>query len=251
MESVAAAPRRPAGRVGPKPWGPVDAIIAIGVALVVLFAIASVAYIVTEAVTGQSNQESSQQVAAGVVATIIFDVFLVGIAYFFSVRRYHLSWRALGLRPLESELWWVPPVAALGLMVANASYSLLMQALGFDALAPEQELNDLFDARVLLPVTGVFTVLVAPVAEEIFVRGFLFATFIGRLGVWGAALLSGLLWGSVHITSVDTIGIVIPIGGIGVVLALVYYRTGSLWATIIAHLIINSIAFAFLASGAT
>jgi membrane protease YdiL (CAAX protease family) len=251
LETVVAPPPRPAvERLGPKPWGPTDALIAMAIAAVLFFGIGAIAVGAAVLVTGESDTDSAQIIAAGLVATIIFDACLVAIAYYFVARRYNLSWPALGFRPLEPDLWWVPPAAAIGLLVANGIYTYIMQSLGADALAPEQEYDDLFDTRALLPLAGLFTVLVAPFAEEIFVRGFLFPAFIGRLGVFGAALVSGLLFGAVHITSIDTIGLIIPIGAIGVVLALIYYRTGSLWATIATHLIINSIAFTFLATGA-
>jgi len=89
---------------------------------------------------------------------------------------------------------------------------------------------------------------VAPIAEETFFRGFLFPALIGKLRVWGAALASGLLFGAIHITSPGTAGLIIPLGAIGVVLALVYYKTGSLWATITTHFLINLTSFALLAS---
>jgi membrane protease YdiL (CAAX protease family) len=219
------------------------------VAAVLFFAIGLTAVGIAVVITGESDSQSPQIVAAGLVATVIFDGLLIGIAYFFVVRRYQLSWRALGFRPLETDLWWVPPAAAVGLLVLNGIYTAIMQAIGAPGLAPDQEYNDLFDTTWLLPMVGVFTIFVAPLAEEVFVRGFLFPAFIGRLGVLGSALLTGLLFGAVHITSLDTVGLIIPIGSIGVAFALIYYRTGSLWATIVTHCIFNTIAFAFLASG--
>jgi hypothetical protein len=250
VDTVAAAAPPPVERVGAKPWGPREAGIAIALAVFFYFAIGLTAIGVAMAITGETDQEAAQLIAAGIVATIIFDGALVVITYAFSVQRFSLSWRALGLRPLAADLWWVPPAAAIGFIVANAAYSITMRALGADALATEQELNDLFQSRVLLPLTGVFTVFVAPVAEEIFFRGFLFPALIGKLRVWGAAIASGLLFGAIHIMSVDTIGLVIPLGAIGIALAFVYYRTGSLWATIATHFLINTISFILLASAA-
>ena len=229
-----------------KPWGMREGLIGlgIGVALVILVsiplsAVASVA----------GGVETIEFVAASIVATGIVDLLLVGAVFALAVRRYRLSLRAFGFRFAAGQ-WWIPVVATFGIMVANAVYSATLQGIGADFLTPEQELDDLFQSRAILPLTGFFSILIAPFAEETFFRGFLFPALIGRLRVWGAALVTGLLFGLVHVTSMDTLGLVIPFGAIGIALAWLYYRTGSLWVSIGTHLLINTVSFAVLASGA-
>jgi membrane protease YdiL (CAAX protease family) len=245
--AVEAPPPTPVAERGERPWGLGEALagsaLAIGAFLVIGTAIVGG----TMAATGRD--EGTPIIVAGLVATMVFDVVLVGIVYMLTVRKFHLSWQALGFRSVSGYVW-LPPVAAFCLLAANGLYTLLVRALGADALAPDQELGDLFDARAVLPLTGVFTILVAPLAEETFFRGFLFPALIGRLRWWGAALVSGIAFGAVHITSVDTLGLIIPVGFIGVCLALLYHRTGSLWITIATHLTINTVSFAVLASAA-
>ncbi|MEX1255477.1 MAG: CPBP family glutamic-type intramembrane protease [Dehalococcoidia bacterium] len=228
-------------------WGLRDVLIGFGLSGLSLIVIGSL--FVGGAIAFTGEEEGTSIIAAGVIGTIVFDVVLVGLVYLIIVRRYHFTWESFGFRP-PGRFWWLPPVAALGVFVVNGIYSVAMRAMGLEWLAPDQELDDLFDTRVLLPLIGFFTLITAPIAEEIFFRGFIFPGLIGRLGVWGAALASGLFFGAVHITSVDTLGLVIPLGGIGVFLALLYARTGSLWVSIGTHFLINAVAFtALVASG--
>jgi membrane protease YdiL (CAAX protease family) len=228
-------------------WGLRDVLIGFGLSGLSLIIIASLFVGGAILITGQ--EEGTSIIAAGVIGTLVLDVVLVGLVYVIIIRRYRLTWESFGLRS-PGGFWWLPPVAALGVFVVNGIYSVAMRAMGLEWLAPDQELDDLFDTRVLLPLIGFFTLITAPLAEEIFFRGFIFPGLIGRLGVWGAALASGLFFGAVHITSVDTLGLVIPLGAIGVFLALLYARTGSLWVSIGTHFLINAVAFtALLASG--
>jgi membrane protease YdiL (CAAX protease family) len=224
-------------------WGLRDVLIGFGISGLALIVIGSVFVGGAMAVTGEV--EGAPIIAAGVIGTLIFDTGLVLLVYLLIVRRYRLTWETFGFRS-PGRHWWVPPVAALGVFVVNGGYNAVMRAIGLDALSPDQELDDLFDTRALLPLIGFFTLITAPLAEEIFFRGFIFPGLIGRLGVWGAALASGLFFGAVHITSIDTAGLVIPLGAIGVLLAVLYARTGSLWVNIGTHFLINAVAFAAL-----
>jgi hypothetical protein len=88
-----------------------------------------------------------------------------------------------------------------------------------------------------------------PFAEELFFRGVLYAWLRGRWGVWVGVIVSSLIFGLVHLSPVVIIG-AIPLG---IVTALVYERTKSLWSSVIVHLAFNSLGlllfYVTLASG--
>lgn len=90
--------------------------------------------------------------------------------------------------------------------------------------------------------TGILVVGIAPFVEEFFFRGFLFASMRNGLGVWGGALLSGAIFGAVHLKP----QFFVPLAVLGVALALLYQRTGSIWPCIVMHAANNALAFAFL-----
>lgn len=82
---------------------------------------------------------------------------------------------------------------------------------------------------------------VAPIAEELFFRGYLFGA-LRRRGLAVAALVSGTAFGLAHLGG-SPLGFIVPLATLGIVLALLYERTGSLYPPIALHAINNSIAF--------
>ena len=85
--------------------------------------------------------------------------------------------------------------------------------------------------------------LVAPVAEEVLYRGLLFGGLHQRLPFAVAASLSGLLFAASH-----GLGVLLPIFVLGVGLAFVYWRTGTLWAPIITHAGVNAISLVLVSA---
>lgn len=104
------------------------------------------------------------------------------------------------------------------------------------------------DAEMLLFVLVV--VVLAPFAEEFFFRGFLFRSLIGALGVGGAALVSGTMFGIVHwdFATVDRLLIVPILLVLGVILCLLYAKTKSLFPCIALHAVNNAAAAGYFAN---
>lgn len=93
----------------------------------------------------------------------------------------------------------------------------------------------------LLPLLLAALVL-APIAEEAFFRGYVFQAYLAKKGEWQAYLFSSLLFAVVHLDWAAFI----PIFVIGLILAFILNRTGSLIPAIIAHSLNNSIALGSL-----
>lgn len=235
----------PAAGVTPKPWG-IPAIL-LALTLPALLWGSSLAITIAE---GGAEELTTSEVATGLVLTLILDVVLIGIAAGLSIVRYRRPWGELGLRAFDRDLWWVPIAAAAAAHAGVIIYAVVLTSIGADAAAPEQETDELFDTRAILPLAGLATVIFAPVAEEVFFRGFIFPGLLRPFGLAGAMAGSGLLFGAFHITSADTIGLVVPFSAIGVLLAWVYHRTGSLWPSIGTHFLFNLFSFAVLAATA-
>ncbi len=113
---------------------------------------------------------------------------------------------------------------------------------------PQEIIEEIEQERETLKLValGVLVVLAAPIAEEVFFRGFLFGGLRGRMSFWPAALISGLLFGLVHLPGGPLQ--VPPLAVFGVLLAWLYERTGSLGPPILMHAIQNSISFAYTLS---
>ncbi len=88
-----------------------------------------------------------------------------------------------------------------------------------------------------LTFTLVSACLLAPVSEEIIYRGVLFRAFRNRLGVISAAVLSSVVFASLHFY--DVYGLA-SVGIFGLSCALLYSATGSLTTTIVLHMLYNA-----------
>ena len=101
------------------------------------------------------------------------------------------------------------------------------------------------ESGVLLVLSAGLTCVIAPMCEEFLFRGYIFTALRNRLGTWGAAGLTALLFGGVHAGSAPVLDLV-PLAALGFGLCLLYRYTGSLYPCIVAHSINNSIAFSAL-----
>ncbi len=84
---------------------------------------------------------------------------------------------------------------------------------------------------------SVVVIFVGPIIEEIGFRGWLYAPFARKVGRRGAICLTSAIFTYTHFQSLPD---KIPIFLIGLILAWLYDRTGSLAAPIVVHMFINS-----------
>jgi membrane protease YdiL (CAAX protease family) len=222
-------------------WGTREIAQALGIILAgLVFSMAAVA--VGVAISGVSLSDA-QVAGLGLILTVVLDAALFGLATGFSVVKYRLPWRALGFRPLSLGRSWIPAATVVAVFFIVGGYGLLVQLIGVDKLVPQGSLgDDITDNRALVALAGVLVVLLAPVVEETFFRGFLFSGLAKRFGFLWAALASGLLFSVAHGQPTTFI----PFTLVGVLFAWVYVYTGSLWTTIGAHFTWNLISFILL-----
>lgn len=145
------------------------------------------------------------------------------------------------LRFRAKDLLWVPLALLLYYMAAGVFAQLVVEPDQED-IAGELGVGD---ENILVAAAAVALICVlAPISEELFFRGLVFAGLRNRFGPWPAALLGGLAFGAIHApTGITT---VIPLAALGVVFCWLYERTGSLWPPVIAHAINNSLALAII-----
>lgn len=174
-------------------------------------------------------------------ATLAQDLALVAGALLVvaaSVKRRMIA-AALGLRPTRIA-------SATALVVVGYLAFVVIGALWSSATGVQDRENVALDLgtrdSALAFVGAAFLVsVVAPFAEELFFRGFLFGG-LRKHGLLLATLVSGTAFGLAHVAS-SPIGFIVPLGTLGVILALVYERTRSLYSAIGLHALNNAIAF--------
>ena len=101
------------------------------------------------------------------------------------------------------------------------------------------------EGAALLILSAGLTCVIAPICEELLFRGYIFTALRNWRGTLPAALITGVLFGGVHVGSAPALDLV-PLAGLGFGLCLLYRYTGSLYPSIVAHSLNNSIAFSSL-----
>jgi uncharacterized protein len=94
---------------------------------------------------------------------------------------------------------------------------------------------------------------VAPLAEEVFFRGFLFQALRHRLGVWPGIGISAYLFGLAHFQGFDNIAgtlyALVVLSTFGMYLAWMLDRRGHLATTMAMHAVFNAMATAYIIFG--
>jgi membrane protease YdiL (CAAX protease family) len=216
-------------------WGPARTLAALAIFLVTL---------TFEAGVISAFDSDLDSLGAKLSLQALLAVTLVAVAFAAAKNNGFAPAEALGLRrPLRPYLG--PTFAAYGIYIACA---VVLAAL----IQPEQEdiTRELgFDESTLGAIAaGVLIVLAAPISEEVFFRGFMFAGIRRRAPFAVAAVASAAVWGLFHYTGPDSWGVCLQLAIFGVVLAWLYERTGSILPTIAVHMFNNALAFALLTS---
>jgi membrane protease YdiL (CAAX protease family) len=153
-------------------------------------------------------------------------------AWQFGLRPPRRGWgRALGMIVLLIVVFLI--LNAIWSLIANPGKEKILQQLGSN------------ESTLLLVLSAGLTCVIAPIAEEFLFRGFIFTALRGWSGTIPAAVITGVLFGGVHVGSAPALDLV-PLAALGFGLCLLYRYTGSLYPCIVAHSLNNSIAFASL-----
>jgi membrane protease YdiL (CAAX protease family) len=223
-------------------WNLADIGIGITGTLLLIFILATISQVL---VANHYGDETPEAYVASFIATILWDLGFVALVLFL-IRRKGAGAENLGLRdgitsPGQTMLWVIGGYVALYSTVVI--YNVLVSVLGLHFLEPSEQLpSSVFDNNVVIALAGIAIVLCAPIAEEIFFRGFLFGGLTRYVPLWAAALLSGAVFSLAH----ANIGLIIPFTIVGAILALLYARTNSLVTNISVHLLFNLTSYLIL-----
>lgn len=219
---------------GSAPWQPGDTVK--GVAVVVLGGAGLLVFAVVLERMGLTSGAGALLLSAAMLEGL-----LLAATWFFSVRRYHCSFETLGFRGAKGYHFWLIAILALvASLLVGGVYTVIVKGLGVDVLVPP-ELSESFEkpqgiSRMAL---AFIVVVMAPIAEETFFRGFVLQGLVSWAGPIGAAIGSSLLFSLSH----GSLGALIPVFLSGLILAGVFMKTRSLTPGIFAHSMQNSLAF--------
>jgi hypothetical protein len=180
----------------------------------------------------------------------VFGLYLLQTAgillplWYFAIRKYDLGIYAFNFRwigTFKTIMWVIVSYVfyiGFSVFVIVLFYNLGIGAFGFE---PQQPIFEIFGDNVFGFVSAfIVAIIIAPLVEEIYFRGFILQTLAKKIGpVWGI-LLTALIFAAVHFQFQS----IMPLLILSVILNVLYLRTNSIWPGIIFHIFNNSIAFA-------
>jgi len=213
-----------------------DIVFAIVVGAGVVVGLLSLIIVALEAASLAVNADWSQAGPGSLI--LIAELGLLAPVWALGIRKYGLPWSAVGFRPFE-------PIQSAGLGCLfllfafgfNVVWALLMGMLGQVVQPDFTPLVGDTPSALSLALIGVGVV--APIAEEVFFRGFVFAGLRQRFRLVPALAVSAALFAVAHLTPTSWP----PLFVLGVLFALLYEQTRSIWPAVIMHGLINSMAF--------
>ncbi|MBI5106314.1 MAG: CPBP family intramembrane metalloprotease [Solirubrobacterales bacterium] len=185
--------------------------------LIAAFAAATVLGVIVFALAGDFQDPPP---AASIVATVLQDICLVAVPVLFAAT-------VARPRPVAFVVFTAVWLTAIG---QTGTEDDLPKELGVD------------ESTVALVSVALLVTVLAPLAEELFFRGFFFTALRNSAGLWPAAIITGAVFGLIHGGS-SAAAFLLPLAVLGLALCLLYVRTGSLYPCIVLHCINNSIAF--------
>ncbi|MDQ3645572.1 MAG: CPBP family intramembrane metalloprotease [Actinomycetota bacterium] len=221
------------------PWTGRDTLLAMisGVALTVVFIVLAV---VVAVATGRG--EPRDLAGPGWVAglTVALYLALCITVWYFALRKHRAPWSAIGLRPATAGQMLAMIPLGIGVLIVNLVVVALLSLIFTDVSGVQQEAfapgGSMSTQQYLLLLLTV--AVVAPIAEEFIFRGMLFGYLRGKMRVAMAIALSSFVFALAHLLPM----LVAPLFFVGVVLAVVVERTGSLYPAMFLHAVNNGFA---------
>lgn len=236
---MGAAPRPPESELPEVPWRAREGFV------IAFLALASDGVLVLFATLGLKDTESlfffavvAQSATLGVWVLLWIKI------------RYGLGWEALGLRRRTGNLGFGLMAGVVGYVAVVFGVAPIARLIG-ETISdravepPPHEILQRADGVLEMVIAGLAAVVLAPIAEELFFRGFLYQALRRWRGILPGALLSALIFMVPHLDPrrmFDTVFVTYPIiFSLGVLLAFVYERRGSVVAPMLAHAVFNLI----------
>ena len=222
------------------PWTPRDVLVGF-VLLVVALYVPSI--VVVAPLLAFFDADSRPVLATAVVMAGVSSLLCGAIALRFTVWKYSVGFDALGFRPVRwSTLGWAGLALAAALGV-NLAYAGIVSGLDLGFLEQkscDQIPSGIINDNLLLVMTTVFVVGVAPITEEVFFRGFVMPGIARRWGIVAGIIATGLLFGGIHVIgNYQLYKSLIPLAATGMILAFAYYRSSNIVSSMTAHLVFN------------
>lgn len=218
-------------------WGVAD----IFRVMVVIFFIGYIAQFAESGIFRALGFRKPDEKLVTVLTSTVTDVIAVLVVLFFVVEKFKSGIRGLGIT--VKNVWRDIRIGIAGYVTLLPLLALIMIIVlsVLELIKYEQPISpalELFygDSRpkLLLVLTALVTFL-GPIAEELFFRGFAYPVLRRKIGIKGAMILVSAVFSLLHLNVISFL----PIFALGLLLAYLYEKTGSLIPAITVHMIHN------------
>ncbi len=172
-----------------------------------------------------------------VIMTSMCDVMMLvcfGLWYYFREKKY-------GFQPDYRSAFSKGNVVRIVLLAICGQFATELLMTGVSVVFPwmmesYNEINESFQIDTLPPVLMILIVgVIGPIAEEFLFRGMIYGRLRRAFSVWPAAIISAVAFGAFHANWVQGI----YAGALGIVMAIVYEETSTIWASVLMHMLFN------------
>jgi membrane protease YdiL (CAAX protease family) len=239
LPPAAAPPEEPPRSDGGDPrWAPWTAFVALFAAFG-LTIVGAVVVGIVGAIFGATFEDPPP--AVNIAATVVQDGAFIGAALLFAQRAGRVLPAQFGLVRTRfcPAVGWMA-LAYVGYGVLSTLWAQIVNTDAEDKLPTSLGVDE---STVALVAVCVLVTVIAPIAEEVFFRGYFFGALRNWRGPWPAALVTGVVFGAIHGIGGTAPVFLLPLAILGVMLCIVRWRTGSLLPCIALHATNNALAF--------
>lgn len=161
------------------------------------------------------------------------------------IKRRRTTKEDVGLQRLPTwlDILWAPAGGVVYLILTTIVSALAIIALPFVDYTQTQDTGFAgISGQMEYILAFISLVIVAPVAEEVLFRGYLFGKLRKHAPLWITILITSLLFALVHFQW----NVALDVFALSIVLCLLRVVSGSLWPSILLHMLKNGVAFYFL-----
>ncbi|MGD6842457.1 CPBP family intramembrane glutamic endopeptidase [Bacillus infantis] len=175
---------------------------------------------------------------AGTLTGLTIAIILMLGIYFIALRPKRLSWKEVGVKAYSQRDWKLIGLYSAVLLAGAVIIVVLTSFIGNSWQNSKTEAMQQNVTFFTVLIAFFSAAVISPIYEEIFYRGFLYRWLRTRVGLTGALLLSSLIFTIIHIPTYN----VMPVNFFsGILFALAYERTGSIWPSVLIHGLTNGI----------
>ena len=209
--------------------------------VVILFLFFGYIIVIIESLTAKTFPLLKNNDFRMILNSSILDILTVVFILYFTIGQYRQALRSLGisLKNFSRNVFYgiVGYIAAVPVLVALLV--IIAAVANIIKYVPEkQPVVELFlrekDIR-FLTYTSIFAAVVGPIIEELFFRGFMYSALKKYIGVFWSMVVTAAVFATFHTHIVGFL----PIMALGILLAYLYERTGTLVSSITVHTMHN------------